>query len=944
MEGDMKDEIVNTLINMYTNTSNEERTANYTKLLELSKDKQAFIEWLLSVIHSEYSLKEKLSVSLFFKSYLNNLMVKKELSAEERTFVYNEIVRILFDVPIHDQILKNLGPIIESLLLNDEKDTMNCMHLVETMFMQIEEVSREMDPSQIFKYNAFLNLYKVAVSVIQDLDQLADKLKSHAEILGAWAEKLLAGLKESFENKNEEQAMLYSSALLDWWTMNKDAWSKFCKETKEYSYIEYLAYDTFINIYYDVAFFAYPNESVYFDSGNSRMNECINSSKWNIVKILSTLITMIRPHLHYEKMKDTRFIKLLHSLSQSFLAELLQLGQNPEVETIMENKNLNELTTSILTTWAQLAYIKEFHEIFQNHGLWLLTDIVFSFLRTFKAEISDLRENPREFVKLALDVCDRQKFPNLKSQAAKFIETIADKIPGMFKKISEICMDALLNSVIKDQNMDLYPTLKENYTNSKFFAYWTDEELIDVSLLTITMISYALPKQEKLKVRLIEICERITRPIMERNSILLNCRLTVMLGYYIDILYRDDETIFFDVISMFIRSLSLSEESSALAYQSADTLNTIINDNDIIPRVTPFINELLEKVAEWIMTVEIPDFFEFLNEIFKFYNDSISKESIVLILRWIVRRILYDVESKSPQSEENQNPFKVEETKSVVKKESSAKSTIIIAKSWSIIFEIISNREFVNSYTAEIEEELKSLFGLLYDPTRIEFDDDIIKAMKIMISNSSQISDTMKILFPYIRNSFEKHKFVYTELFDLIKVYWKSAKEFVFSSQDNLNNIFGFGVESIFNPERTVNGAVYLIQLFLILKRDESSAYLDTIVPEVLEKVISRLSEKPMNKNTSRILHEIILASIISNYKATIESLEHFKMTDTVINDILMFPVKKIDNFMERKLFAVSLTNLLTQEELPDSIRERSPELIKKIVRILVRTSVDEAK
>ena len=579
MEGDMKDEIVKTLINMYTNTSTEDRTNNYNKLLDLSKNKQIFIENLLLAFRSDYSLKEKLSVSLFFKSYLNNLIIKKELTADERKLVYEEIVKMMFDIQLHDQILKNLVPSLETLLLNDEADQISCMHLVECMFLKIEEASKEMDPSEVYKYNTFINLYKAGVNVIQDLDQLSDRLKSHAEILSAWAEKLISGLKESFENKNEELAFMYSSALLDWWVVNKDALSKMCKESKEYSYIEYLTYDSFINIYYDVAFFfAYPNESVYFESGNSKMNEHINASKWNIVKILSTMITMIRPHLHFDKLKDTRFIKLLHSLIQSFLTELLQLGQNPEVENIMENKYLRELTTSILTCCAQMAYIKEFHEIFQNHGLCLLTDIGFPFLRTWKSEILEMRDNPTEFVKLALDVWDRQKFPYLKSQAAKFIETIGDKVPGMFKKISELCLDTLLYTIVKDSNMDLYPTLKVHHPDSKFLSYWTDEELIDVSLLTITMISYALPKQEKLKNRLIEIWEKITRPIMDKRNTLLNWRLTIMLGYYIDILYRDDESIFFDVISMFIESLTSDEENYALAYQSADTLNTIIND------------------------------------------------------------------------------------------------------------------------------------------------------------------------------------------------------------------------------------------------------------------------------------------------------------------------------------------------------------------------------
>lgn len=265
-------------------------------------------------------------------------------------------------------------------------------------------------------------------------------------------------------------------------------------------------------------------------------------------------------------------------------------------------------------------------------------------------------------------------------------------------KISELCLDSLMYTVEKDSNMDLYPALQSVNNDSKFFTYCSDEELMDVSLLTITMISYALPKQEKLKQRFIDISEKITRPIMERNSTLLNCRLTIMLGYYIDILYKDDESIFFDVISMFIQSLSSTEENYALAFQSADTLNTIINDNDIIPRISPFINELLEKVSECIAYVEIPDFFEFVAEIFKFYKTSIKKESLILTVRCIVRRIINDVESHSSNDAKQQNPFQVEESKDKTASQSTSKSTIVISKCWAIIFEIIKCQEFIERF------------------------------------------------------------------------------------------------------------------------------------------------------------------------------------------------------------------------------------------------------
>ena len=104
------------------------------------------------------------------------------------------------------------------------------------------------------------------------------------------------------------------------------------------------------------------------------------------------------------------------------------------------------------------------------------------------------------------------------------------------------------------------------------------------------------------------------------------------------------------------------------------------------------------------------------------------------------------------------------------------------------------------------------------------------------------------------------------------------------------------------------------------------------------------MKEKPMNRILKRCLFGVILASMVSNYRATFQYLEQSNLTDTVINTILKFSVKNMDNQLERKLFCMSLTSLLTQQELPDSVREKSPRIIAKITDILVKTTVDEAK
>lgn len=718
--------------------------------------------------------------------------------------------------------------------------------------------------------------------------------------------------------------------------------SKLCRDGRDFSFVDYLTTEKFLKLSYDVMFLGFPNDALFFDSGNSKLNEMLYASKSCVVNIISTLVTIVKPHLHIDKLKDTGFIRLLSTCITEFLNQLMELGGNPENESLLEEIKMRDCATSLLKLCAQLVYIKEFHEVYKNIGYRLLTDIGFPFLRTMSEEKLEMTDNPAEFVKLALDVCDRQKFLHLKSQAAKFIETIGDKIKGIFPSLCHLTLDILEYAVIKDPNMDLYPTLKEHYQDSKFFKYCSDEDLIDVSILTLTMVSYALPKDATLKSRFISIVEKVTKPILDRNSLLLNCRLTIMLGYYIDILYKNDESVFFQVINMFINSLTSGEDALALAHQSADTLNTIINDNDIIPRVRPMINELLKDVAGCIMSVRIPDFFDFLSEIFKFYKDDINEESLILTIKCLVQRIEKDVTDAKGEARA-ENPFQVEQVQREKSESSTFTTSMSVQKCWSIIISILETDTYIEKYLPQMEEELKYLFGLLCDPSRIEFDDEIVKAMKIIITKSGRISETMRILFPYLKKSHEKHKFIYSELFDVIKAYCKVDKDFIFSTPDHLQNIFGYGVQTLFNGDHTANGAVYLIQLFLLLKSDNHHLT-EAIIPEVLSRVFDRLKEKPMNRILKRCLFGIILAAIVSNYRATFQYLESTSSTPTVLQTLLKFSPKSMDNALERKLFSMSLTSLLTQEELPDSVREKSPQIISKITEILVKTTLDEAK
>ena len=75
--------------------------------------------------------------------------------------------------------------------------------------------------------------------------------------------------------------------------------------------------------------------------------------------------------------------------------------------------------------------------------------------------------------------------------------------------------------------------------------------------------------------------------------ILMKVRMSLLLGYYADMLFTKYEAAFLKVMDFLLESLKLNREQKVVALQSADTLNTIISDKDLIPRLQAHLPRLI---------------------------------------------------------------------------------------------------------------------------------------------------------------------------------------------------------------------------------------------------------------------------------------------------------------------------------------------------------------
>ena len=84
-------------------------------------------------------------------------------------------------------------------------------------------------------------------------------------------------------------------------------------------------------------------------------------------------------------------------------------------DMIANSDNLSMMLIKSCTFMTRLCKETEFNDFFNEHRYKLALDIGMSLLRTFKPEMLELDDNPSQFVRIALDTCDRQKLHHIKS-------------------------------------------------------------------------------------------------------------------------------------------------------------------------------------------------------------------------------------------------------------------------------------------------------------------------------------------------------------------------------------------------------------------------------------------------------------------------------------------------------------------------------------------------
>ena len=220
-----------------------------------------------------------------------------------------------------------------------------------------------------------------------------------------------------------------------------------------------------------------------------------------------------------------------------------------------------------------------------------------------------------------------------------------------------------------------------------------------------------------------------------------------------------------------------------VALQSADTLNTIISDKDLIPRLEPHLPRLIKVLTQCNQKIHIKLYFNFLQDFVKFYHAAIGEDVIPLVESLVVR-ILAELKRCHEKGERN---------------------NIIINKCWNVLRMICELDTFMPVYASPIEECLKPLFEFMVDPGKIEFEDDIVLTIKSFIKKCPVISPVIWALFPHLYKVFQKNKNTFGNLLDTLNHYLTCGRDVIGQNREYLVMLVKMAGEAMFTKEPTIS-------------------------------------------------------------------------------------------------------------------------------------------
>ena len=595
-------------------------------------------------------------------------------------------------------------------------------------------------------------------------------------------------------------------------------------------------------------------------------------------------------------------------------------------EYLQENEDTRGIVICLLDNMAICTQSGLFQDLFSRIKDKIINDILLMFLTTSKKEMDDAIEEPKEFMNFAWDVCDKQESWTVKTEAAKCIEAFADKVDGFLSILTSFwinSIDCYINDNQHNQeNYAKYLGLSQ-YFEKRFLNRNSPEVIIETCIMSLTITSYLFPKREDIISLLDYVVTNNSEKLFGESHVLIQARMALFLGYFSDILFKKNEDQFKACMRFLFDALEFKGDRIVVAYQSCETLNTLISDKNLIKRFQPLVIDIIDGVIlNYIRTSGLSMFFDFLTDFVYVYRIEINQR-IIDIIRELVQRWQQEQETLSAEGE---------------------KTNYIINHSWNVLRGIWENEDYIPQYLDMIEQEMKPIFEYAATPDKIDFDDDITLLIATSIRLSKRISDVQKTIFSWYEPMHAKYDGLFGNLLQCLNMYIVYDDGFLANSPEAITSMHNMASKSLFfkrDSEYNVNtnwdGAIVFQ---LILQYFKSPTY-DNLFEDCLSQTTERLRVPEGSLVLKSVMFGTYLSAFIYNAEATFRYLERENILEAFLNELFLWDNKFVHAY-QKKLYLIGLGQSLFSDYMPELFKQGISKIISKMILMLGRLNLAE--
>ncbi|CAD8181685.1 unnamed protein product [Paramecium octaurelia] len=449
--------------------------------------------------------------------------------------------------------------------------------------------------------------------------------------------------------------------------------------------------------------------------------------------------------------KKCPFLDILCILCDTYIQSLVAFAMSPTFSYDTLNQNQQNLINEIIKLLAITCKSISVYHIFAEYRMAIFVDIILPFFSSTQKEMSDLNEDPNEFVQLTQDLLDEQKSDIIKSSVAQLIIAYCDHIDGsvsFFTSFSTLaatyCVQKLQNAELKEQ-LGLIMEFKDHY----FLKSMNVNVLLETSLLILSILSNYLVYRNEVGQIFKSFITQYGDYLLNYSIPLVKARLCTYIGAFCKSILHEKEELSQQLLSFLMNQIKSSKnELYANCYCAIEAIKNIIEEPNLEKLLEPIIGQILLVLCESLLQSDFEDHFDTIKQVFKTF--SLEPSVLDQALGLIVLKIQQEQELVEQGQTERQ---------------------ICINQTWNILKSLPEVDRIIPIHFNLLEKRVAVLYKYIIDPNVIDFDEDIVYFISQLIHKTKFISDYQAEMLTQCNKVIEKQRYTLGQLFELFNYY-----------------------------------------------------------------------------------------------------------------------------------------------------------------------------